>query len=144
MDSDIDFPDTWKHIPTYSMDDGPSITVAWAIPIEAQSAGARLEAYAAERAIETFKVCIKDAHADRALARVPMEISEMIATQSRQYTFDERQKWWQDAVRCCAINCDCGDNEEHRNRVERLMAKVGERYPCSEKENFDKCRQVQN
>ena len=127
------------------MDDGPQTTVAWAIPVEAQSTGARLEAYAKSRAaIRTFKLCIQYASADQALANVPDEIFEMVATRIQQHIFDERRIWWQDAVRCCLLLCECGDHEDHRTRVESLMAKVGERSRNDEQKDFDKCKQVQN
>lgn len=130
------------------MADGPSITVAWAIPIEAQLFGARLEAYARSKAVKhTFWLCIQHAHTDQALAKVPPEVFKMIASQIQQHIFDRRQKWWQDAVRCCSLVCDddCRGNDEHEERVCELLSKVGlRRPPCQvlEKVNFDKCRQV--
>jgi len=130
---------------------GPHITVTWAVPLEAQLLGARLEAYVESKAaIRTFRLCIQYAHANQALAKVPVEVVEMVVSQIQENTFDWRKKWWQDAIRCCSIACSCGHNKEHDKRVDSLLSKVklsskvGLRWQNIEKDKFDKCKQVHN
>ncbi len=80
----------------------------------------------------------------KALAKVPVKVFEMVASQTQQHIFDQRQEWWQDAVCCCSLACDCGETKGHKIRVSKSLSKVGQRLQGPEKDDFDKCRQVHN
>lgn len=82
-----------------------SITVAWAIPVDPFILGARIEAYGqCKAAISTLKLCIKYAGSG-ALAQLPVELQEEIASHVRQPIFEERPNYWQIDKNCCNASC---------------------------------------
>jgi len=73
------------------------VTIAWAVPVEAQLIGAQLEAYGESRAtIYVFGKCIQSVHACQALANTPPEMVGMIARHIQALLFEERVAWWED------------------------------------------------
>lgn len=88
-----------------------NLTVAWGIPVDTATLGAQLEAYIDTKGdMSAFQQCIKTAHAGTSLARVPLELVEMIATRVRQPIFEELWEDWDQSIRCCSGFCDPKDH----------------------------------
>lgn len=121
----------------------PRTCVAFGVPVSLEMLGARLEAYTECRAaLIALEGCIQH------LPRLPPEVWQMIFEVFRESTYEEYLEWWKTANRCCKHICEYthddeyenyGTWEKHNERVEDLMAKLGQRDYTN---HFNKSRKV--
>lgn len=87
------------------------LTVAWGIPVDTATLGAQLEAYIISKpGMYVFMQCIQSAQGGTSLARVPLELVEMIAAHVRQPLLERYQKEWDKCIRCCLGSCNPSDH----------------------------------
>ena len=83
-------------------------TIAWAIPVKVEEAGAGVEAYVASKAtVTTFRLCVKYGSIQGASAgRLPVEIVENVVELLREPFFEEMLQKWEKDIRCCVYRCE--------------------------------------
>ena len=104
--------------------------VALGAPIDLEMLGARLETYISKATMDTIRLCLR---------KLPVELFYNIVNEI-QSDYVYALEWWQAANKCCLNRCECDDARvEHEKRLERLMAKIGQR---DYRNAFHKCKQV--
>ena len=92
--------------------------------------GARLETYINIATMDTIRLCLR---------KLPVELFYNIIEEI-QSDYEDALEWWQAANNCCQNKCECGHGSvKHEKRLERLMAKIGQR---GYRTDFHKCKQV--
>ena len=83
-----------------------TITVAWALPVEAPSLCARLEAYAMSKStISTLTISVQRSGLCASWPGFPQEVIDSIAVHIRQENYEKVKPKWKRYYRCC--NGDC-------------------------------------
>ena len=86
------------------------ITLAWAVPVDAPSLGARLEAYAETRAAShIFTLCVKHAVGSR-MGQLPPEIVQNVCSALWDSAFDAKIEDWRKAHACLSNACKTFDH----------------------------------
>lgn len=112
-----------------------SITIAWAIPVDAATLGARMEAHAQSKAtIHTFRLCVQHAPPGAPLGRLPPELVEIVAARIQQSLFKKRMKKWKKSVNCAAGDCYPSD---HFSQKEILSMKSDLAFCCQKDDEGD-------
>ena len=112
-----------------------SITIAWAMPVDAATLGARMEAHAKSKAtIHTFRLCVQHAPPGAPLGRLPPELVEIVAARIQQSLFKKRMKKWKKSVNCAAGDCYPSD---HFSQKEILSMKSDLAFCCQTDDEGD-------
>ena len=93
----------------------PTITLAWAMPVNHVQLAPRLLSYTASKAAVTVLRLGAQKVASKPLGRLPPEIVEMIADNIRDNEYDRRIGTWTKAQKCIANTCS---PSHHYSRAE--------------------------
>ena len=107
-----------------------TLTVAWALPMKAPDACARLEAYTMSKVvITTLKFSLRDSGLCRSWPGIPQEIVNIIAAHIRQQNFEAVVQKWKGCFRCCSGDCTYLDHisAEDLEYLERTCLSVDPR-----------------
>ena len=92
-----------------------NLVLAWAMPVDQNVLGARIESYGQTKAsFTTFRCCIRHA-GDSSLNKVPNEVVEMIEHEVREPLFYSRYEEWRNVHQCLTDRCRPTDHLTKRD-----------------------------
>ena len=96
---------------------GSTVTLAWALPVNAETLPACLEAYAQTKTkMDVFRTCVRESTS--ALGRSPAEIIDIISENVHQSVYDAVYPVWQENYNCCSDYSRVYKVEQHANTLE--------------------------
>jgi len=116
-----------------------SLVAGWAIPIDPDEIGPRIESYVESKAtIHTFQLCV--AYSSRtALAKLPSEMVDMVGDYVREKVYHERRVEWVEAQGCLLADCQPAHHlsEAESDQLRLDFYKEGGIRPAENEEDDD-------
>ncbi len=127
-----------------------TITLTWAIPVEAHLLGASMEAYVESKAaISMLRLCAQNGNPSEApIARLPPEMVEEIVGHAQLPFYEKRFQDWVDITNCldgwCRVfNLKIHYDEDHQGKLEHHLEKLSlQTQQSTEGKRFAEYRKV--
>lgn len=121
--------------------------VAWAVPVEVDVLGARLQSYRETRAvIDTLRLCNRFGKGDQAfVTRLPTELLEVVVQHIRWADLESNLERWSQGLACCEGGCFTLDHWSGEELLQiHTEDEINENCDCESEEQMKNCWTMTN